>query len=60
MGRFAVLGATGASGRQLLNLALEQGHDIVALCRNPTTLKLNHEKLQVCIAKTTIIMEFNV
>ncbi|XP_033635900.1 uncharacterized sugar epimerase YhfK-like [Asterias rubens] len=46
MGKFAVLGATGATGRQLLNLALEQGHEIVALCRNPSTLTVNHENLQ--------------
>lgn len=36
--RIAVLAATGATGRQLLTQALDRGHDVVALVRDPARL----------------------
>lgn len=36
--RIAVLGATGQTGRQLVMQALERGHTVVALARNPDKL----------------------
>jgi len=38
--RIAVLGATGATGRQLVGQALERGHEVVALARDPRRLGL--------------------
>ncbi|XP_038049261.1 oxidoreductase aflX-like [Patiria miniata] len=46
MKKFAVLGATGETGQQLLKLALGEGHEVVALCRNPSGLNVTHEKLK--------------
>jgi len=36
--RIAVLGSTGATGRQLLTQALDRGHTVVALVRDPARL----------------------
>ncbi|KAK3097300.1 hypothetical protein FSP39_008486 [Pinctada imbricata] len=46
--RVAVLGATGPTGKQVVEEALERGHDVIALVRNPNGLKeLQNDKLQV-------------
>jgi uncharacterized protein len=36
--RIAVLGSTGATGRQVLQVALRRGHEVVALARRPEAL----------------------
>ena len=36
--RIVVLGATGATGRQVMNAALGRGHEVVALARRPDAL----------------------
>ncbi|XP_071800986.1 flavin reductase (NADPH)-like [Asterias amurensis] len=46
MKKFAVLGATGRTGEQLLQQALDQGHEVIALCRNPAKLTIQHDKFQ--------------
>ena len=38
--RIAVLGATGATGRRLLDQALDRGHTVVALARDPARIAL--------------------
>jgi uncharacterized protein YbjT (DUF2867 family) len=38
--RIAVLAASGRTGRQLAGQALERGHDVVALVRDPDRLRL--------------------
>jgi putative NADH-flavin reductase len=42
-----IIGATGGTGRQLVAQALEAGHQVTALVRKPSKLKLNHERLTV-------------
>jgi putative NADH-flavin reductase len=42
-----VFGATGRTGLHLVRQALEQGHQVVALVRNPAKLGLQHERLKV-------------
>uniref|UniRef100_A0A672Q7G9 NAD(P)-binding domain-containing protein n=1 Tax=Sinocyclocheilus grahami TaxID=75366 RepID=A0A672Q7G9_SINGR len=45
--KIAVVGATGQTGQQLLNQALQQGHSVTALVRNPGKLTVTHENLKV-------------
>ncbi|WP_433174863.1 NAD(P)-dependent oxidoreductase [Actinoallomurus sp. CA-150999] len=46
--RIVVLGATGATGRHVLSVALERGHEVVALARRPEALSdVVHEGLEV-------------
>lgn len=45
--KFAVLGATGRTGRPLVEQALAGGHEVVALARTPSKLGLDHPKLTV-------------
>jgi putative NADH-flavin reductase len=42
-----VFGATGPSGRLIVEQALEQGHDVTAVARNPDAVKIQNEKLTV-------------
>jgi putative NADH-flavin reductase len=42
-----VLGATGAIGKQLLDIALERGHRVTAYVRSPQKIHLSHERLKV-------------
>ena len=43
----AVFGATGATGRHILDQALAGGHTVTALVRSPAALPVTHEQLQV-------------
>ncbi len=45
--RLLIVGATGGTGRQLVAQALERGHQVTALARNPARVKLQHERLRV-------------
>lgn len=45
--RILIIGATGGTGRQLVERALEQGHQVTALVRTPKKLKIEHPNLQV-------------
>jgi len=42
-----VFGATGGTGRALVEQALEQGHNVTAFARNPRKVKFAHERLTV-------------
>jgi len=42
-----IIGATGGTGRQLVAQALEAGHQVTALVRNPSKLDIHHERLTV-------------
>ena len=45
--KLIVFGATGATGRQILEQALAAGHDVTAFAREPATLTIKHPKLKV-------------
>ena len=45
--KLAILGATGKVGRALTARALELGHEVTALVRNPAKLDIMHAKLHV-------------
>lgn len=45
--KIAVLGATGQTGVHLVNQALQQGHSVTAVVRNPGKLTVHHDKLKV-------------
>jgi putative NADH-flavin reductase len=45
--RLLVIGATGGTGRQLVQQALDQGHQVTAFVRKPKKLKIEHPNLRV-------------
>ena len=42
-----IIGATGGTGRQLVQQALEQGHTVTAFVRKPKKFKIEHSNLRV-------------
>ena len=45
--KIAVFGATGATGQQAVQQALEQGHTVTALARIPERLAIHHSSLKI-------------
>lgn len=45
--KLLIFGATGGTGRQLVDQALQQGHEVTAFVRNPAKFATRHEKLKV-------------
>lgn len=45
--RVAIFGPTGGTGRLLVERALGSGHEVHALARNPESLGISHERLEV-------------
>ncbi|KAF7657453.1 hypothetical protein LDENG_00026930 [Lucifuga dentata] len=45
--KITVLGATGQTGTFLVNQALQQGHTVTAVVRNPAKITMHHDKLKV-------------
>src|SRR6266699_4097569 len=43
----AIFGATGGTGRQLVEHALEEGHTVTVLVRNPAAFPIQHERLSL-------------
>ncbi len=43
----AIFGASGRTGRPLVQQALDAGHDVIALVRTPATFPIKHERLSV-------------
>jgi putative NADH-flavin reductase len=48
-----VLGATGGTGREIVSQALQQGHGVTALVRNPQRLAATHERLRILTGSVT-------
>jgi putative NADH-flavin reductase len=52
--RLAIFGATGRTGRHLVEQALDQGHEVTAVVRDPSRLAVPaHERLRVITADVT-------
>lgn len=52
--RLTIFGATGGTGTQLVRQALEEGHDVTAVVRDPARLDVpRHERLKVVTADLT-------
>lgn len=47
--KVVILGATGGTGRELVKQALELGHDVTAFVRDPSRLKIGHERLAMVV-----------
>ena len=45
--RIAIFGATGRTGRHLVEKALQAGHDVVAFVRDPQRARWQHERLSL-------------
>lgn len=45
--RVLIVGATGGTGRHLIAQALERGHVVTALARDPSALRIEHPRLRV-------------
>ena len=43
--KLALFGATGGTGRCLIEQALQQEHEVTAFVRNPSALNIRHPKL---------------
>jgi putative NADH-flavin reductase len=51
--RLLILGATGATGRNLLDQALAAGHDVTAFARDPSRLTMTHPRLAIAAGEAT-------
>ncbi|GER89604.1 hypothetical protein KDW_37660 [Dictyobacter vulcani] len=45
--KLVIFGATGGTGRALVEQALEAGHDVTAAVRNPANYPIQHERLHI-------------
>ena len=44
-----IIGATGGTGKELVNQALEKNYHVTAFVRNPSKLKIKHERLKIVL-----------
>ena len=51
--KILVLGATGGTGQQVISRALQQGHQVTALVRNPQRLTVRDDRLRVLAGGVT-------
>jgi putative NADH-flavin reductase len=42
-----IIGSTGGTGKQLLTQALDRGYNVTAFARNPSKIKITHDRLKV-------------
>ena len=45
--KLAIFGATGGTGRQLVEQALADGHQVTAFVRRPAVLKVRHDRIRI-------------
>ena len=45
--KIAVIGATGQTGQCVVQQALDEGHEVIALVRSPEKMTIEHKALQV-------------
>ena len=45
--KILILGSTGGTGQQLVAQSLKQNYEVTALARDPSKIKINHERLTV-------------
>lgn len=57
--KLAIFGASGATGRHLVNQALSSGHSVTAMVRIPDSLQINHDGLKLIVGELSnpIIVE---
>jgi len=53
MAKILVLGASGPTGRHVVDQALQQGHDVTAFVRDPARLPVQHARLRVVAGDAT-------
>jgi putative NADH-flavin reductase len=53
MAKLTIFGATGGTGRQLVRQALDAGHHVTAVVRDPARLPVRHAELEVMTADVT-------
>ena len=51
--KLVILGATGPTGQHLVTQALEAGHEVTAIVRNPDKMKTTNDKLKVSYTENT-------
>ncbi len=56
--KLAICGATGGTGRQLVEQALARGHEVTAIVRDPSKLDMAHPQLQIVQADMLDIGSF--
>jgi putative NADH-flavin reductase len=54
--KLLIIGGTGGTGQELIKQALEQGHSLTALVRNPEKVKIMHQNLSVIKGN---VLDFN-
>ena len=50
--KLVLLGATGETGKEVLQQALKQGHTVTAVVRTPEKITIQDEKLKVSLKST--------
>lgn len=51
--KLTIFGATGGTGRHIVDQALEAGHHVTAVVRNPQRMPVSHPRLEVVTADIT-------
>jgi uncharacterized protein YbjT (DUF2867 family) len=47
--RLVIFGATGGTGRRLVERAIAEGHEVTALVRNPSRMAVRHQRLKIVV-----------